>query len=577
MKDISQKILIIWSGGAGLRCAIELRESGQEDILIIWDRAFDDAHTTQARGGINAALHTLDPEDTETIHAVDTYREWQYLAHPDLVEQLAHDAPDAIQDLLRRGADFHREDDGRLTQRFFWAHSYRRTVFSGDETGKEMIRVMSARARELQIPYMEHTYIYELLVADNTIYGALAIDTHTWQKYRLLADTLVLATWWYSNVYRRSSSRNKENFGDGIAMAFRAGAKIWDIELIQFHPTGLLYPQEKFGELVTEAMRWEWAFLLNSDGERFMATYDPEKLELSTRDVVARANFQEIQEWRGTHRWWVFLDISHRSKEYILERLPKMHSMILKYNNVDISKEPVEVAPTTHYTMWGIWFDPETMKTSIWWLYAAGECTMWVHGANRLWGNSLMETMVFGKKVAKAILEREFISHQETSPPAPLLQGEGRWLPTISPDGIDAQQTMIDIRKSVWALAGIVRNEEELQTLYTQLQDIQHIYTSQGIQSTWSDVDDVVLNNRLWSVLELALLIGKWALERKESRGAHYRSDYLEMEDMYSKNYMHMYRQGRLESSRQEIPQPSAELQSWLEQFERTKNYGHSE
>ncbi len=584
MQHVQKQIVIVGSGWAWLRCAIHLREHWVQDILLVWDRAFDDAHTTQARGGINAALHTMDPEDTAMVHAVDTFREWVELAHPDLVEMLADHAPDAIGDLLRRWADFHREDDGRLTQRFFGAHSYRRTVFSWDETGKEMIRVMSARAKELGIPYLEHTYVCDLISDWKTVTWVHAIDRNTDEEVHIAAEHVVFAIWGYSNVYWRSSSRNKENFGDGLGMALRAGATLWDIELIQFHPTGMLYPESKYGELVTEAVRGEWWLLINAQWERFMQTYDPIKLELSTRDVVARANFMEIQAGRGSERGWVFLDISHKSKEYILERLPKMHSMILEYNNVDISQEPVEIAPTTHYTMGGIWFDAQTMETGIQNFWVAGECTMWVHGANRLGGNSLMETMVFGKKVAEAILMRQEnaeenkedskeeskeITHSDTSDARSSIVIWEWWL--------DLDETMEYVRKQVWELAGIVRVEDELLQLQDSLEQTRKAFLDKWITDQWSTYANTVWYNRLRSVIHLALLICKWALERKESRGAHYRSDYLDLDTSYAQNYLHQLIDGKIVSSWKKVPDMSERLAQWLEQFERTQNYGHSE
>ena len=568
----NHSVIIVWSWWAGLRCAIELREQGHEDILIVGDRAFIDPHTTQARGWINAALKTMDPEDSEIIHAVDTFREGQFIAHPQLVETLADNAPDAIEDLLRRGAEFHREDDGRLTQRFFWAHSYRRTVFAGDETGKEMVRVMTNRAKELGIPYLEGVYVYDLIKEEDRVVWICTIGIESDEKHQFFGDAVVLATWWYSNVYWRSSSRSRENFWDGIGLAYRAGATIGDIELIQFHPTGLLYPEEKFGELVTEAVRGEGGILRNSKGERFMDKYDPEKMELSTRDVVARANFHEIHEWRGTERGGVYLDISHRSKEYILERLPKMHSMILKYNNVDISQEPVEVAPTTHYTMWGIRFDPTTMKTSLPGLRAAWESTMWVHGANRLWGNSLMETMVFGKKVGAALVaELTDISSRTVT------EYEEWSIGTISSDGLDAPATLTQLRKKMDDLAGIVRMASELEELVAYIWDLQSKFDAIGIQSVWSEAETIMVYRRLQTVLQLWAQIAQWALERKESRGAHYRSDALDMNPQFDKNFLHQLKEGKNTTSRSAVPQPSSRLQEGLEHFERTKNYGHSE
>ncbi len=569
MQTIKTSVVIVGSWWAWLRCAIHLWENGFKDILIVWDRMFNDPHTTQARGWINAALHTMDAQDNPLIHAVDTFREWACLAHPDLVETLTTNAPSAIDDLERWGAEFHHEVDGRLTQRFFGAHSYRRTCFSWDQTGKEMIRVMSSRSRELEIPFLENLYVYKLLQENNSVKWVLWVKDD--EIYHIQAPLVVFATGWFSNTYFRSSSRSKENFGDGIGMALRAWAMIGDIELVQFHPTGLLRPEEKFGELVTEAVRGEGWILRNAKGERFMEKYDPVKLELSTRDVVARANFAEIHEGRGTPKGWVYLDISHRSKEYIMERLPKMYSMILEYNWVDLSKEPVEVAPTTHYTMGGIRFDAHTMKTNLQWFYVAGECTMGVHGANRLGGNSLMETMVFGKLVAEKILAAD------KTPKEYSLDESELHLEYIREGWIDAESTMQDVRKNVREYAWIVRVEHELVRLQVYLANIQKNIEQIGIAPKATKLDSFQAANRLMTVLELAQLICKGALERKESRWAHYRIDYPTMSSDYDKNYIHQMINGEIVSTRKDVPAPSERLQQGLEIFGRTKNYGHVE
>ena len=570
MKTYNPKVLIVWSGAAGLRTAIHLFENWFKDLLIVWDRKFDDAHTTQARGWINAAAGTLDPEDSPLIHAVDTFREGGELANPNLVEQLAGNANDAIDDLLRWGAHFHKEADGKTyTQRFFGAHSYRRTFFSGDQTGKEMIRVMSARAKELEIPFLEETYIYELLTQDNVTKWAMAINKEN-EHIQINADIVVFACGGFANVYFRSSSRNKENFWDAIGIAYRAGAMVGDIEMVQFHPTGLLYPEQKFGELVTEVVRGEGGKLYNAKGERFMWKYDADKLELSTRDVVARANFSEIHKWNGTAKWGVWLDISHKPKEYILQRLPKMYSMILKHNNVDISKEPVEIAPTTHYTMGGIWFDDTTLETTIENFYVAGECTMWVHGANRLWGNSLMETLVFGKQVAEKILSKiDTIDSKEASVqkiPADLCTG------TLEPTEI-----LTKIRKEVWEYAGIVRTEKELVELQGKLIQYRVDIESKWIKCSGDKYTNIMMSNRIHTVLDLAELICIGSLEREESRGAHYRTDFPELETSFSKNLMHTMVEGQRTTSWKKLAKISDTLQGWLDTFEEPNNYGHSE
>lgn len=570
MQSKKVSVVIVGAGAAGLRAAIHLWENGQKDILVVGDRKFDDAHTTQARGGINAALATLDKEDAPLIHAVDTFREGQYLANPNLVEKLTSDAPEAIADLVNWGADFHKEDDGQtLTQRFFGAHSYRRTCFSGDETGKEMIRVLTARARELEIPFLEHTYVYDILQDGDTVQGVSTINCEE-EVCHIIAGKTIFACGGFSNTFFRSSSRNKENFGDAIWLAYRAGAMIGDIEMVQFHPTGLLYPEKKFGELVTEAVRWEGGRLINAQGERFMEKYDPEKLELSTRDVVARANFAEIHEGRGTDKWGVWLDISHKPRDYILERLPKMHSMILKYNNVDIAEAPVEIAPTTHYTMGGIWFNPETYDTTLKNFYVAGECTMGVHGANRLGGNSLMETMVFWKAVASKLLQEEITIPKD-------VKIEDHATDIIKAGWLDADDTLEFIRKQVWEYAGIVRVESELVKLTQVLKSTHDEILEKWLESSGDRYTDIMMAGRIMTVIELAELICKWALERTESRGAHYRSDYPNMDRGFDKNYMHQIVNGEVVSSWKDVPSVSTRLQNGLDTFERTKNYGHSE
>lgn len=582
MKYYSPKVVIVWSGAAGLRSAIHMFENGFTDVLVVGDRKFDDAHTTQARGGINAAAGTLDKDDSPLIHAVDTFREWQFLANPYLVETLTRHSTDAIDDLIRWWANFHKEADGiTYTQRFFWAHSYRRTFFSGDETGKEMIRVMTQRARELEIPFLEDTYVHTLITDDWVAKWIEAINKAN-EDITVTADIVLFACWGYANVYFRSSSRNKENFWDAIGVAYRAGATIWDIEMVQFHPTWLLYPEEKFWELVTEAVRWEWWKLFNAQWERFMWKYDEKKWELSTRDVVARANFSEIHEGRGTEKWGIWLDISHKPKDYILERLPKMHSMILEYNSIDISENAVEIAPTTHYTMGGIWFDHDTYETSLKNFYVAWECSMWVHGANRLWGNSLMETLVFWKKVAEKILKDLQISTSTDSPrPKNISQLSKENLCTSSLKNctglLDPQNTLTQIRKLVWEYAGIVRNEKELQYLQEQLAVFRRDIASKWLKSCGNSYDDIVMHNRVETVLDLAELICFWALERTESRGAHYRSDYPNMSQDFHKNLIHTFKNNRLLSKWKEIPQASPGLQYWLDNFEEPNNYWHSE
>jgi succinate dehydrogenase / fumarate reductase, flavoprotein subunit len=391
-------VLVIGTGAAGLRAAIEVAERGVQ-VLCVGKRRRDDAHTVLASGGINAALATMDPEDSWEQHAADTLRESYWLADPRAVELLCREAPDAIEDLVRYGAQFAREDDGRLTQRYFGAHRWRRTCFAGDYTGREIQRTLVRRAAEVGVAIRDDVYVTRLLVHDGRVFGAYGFDVEDGSRWVIVADTVVLAAGGHTRIWRRSSSRRDENTGDAMRLAAGAGCRLRDMEFVQFHPTGMVFPEESAGTLVTEAVRGEGGILRNAAGERFMERYDPERLELSTRDRVALANYTEIAEGRGTEHGGVLLDISHLDRDLVLRRLPRMYRQFIDLAMLDITSTPMEVAPTAHYSMGGVWVDAETHVTDVEGLYAVGECATGVHGANRLGGNSLAECVVFGRSV----------------------------------------------------------------------------------------------------------------------------------------------------------------------------------
>ncbi|HAW96293.1 MAG TPA: succinate dehydrogenase, partial [Phycisphaerales bacterium] len=375
-------VLIIGSGGAGLSAAIAAHEAGAE-VVILGKRIRKDAHTALAAGGINAALGTVDPEDTWEQHFVDTYEEGYHLADPRTVELLVQEAPARIHELEEWGTPFARTKDGRLDQRFFGAHTYRRTCYAGDYTGRAILNTLTERVEQLDIPILDMQYVSRLLV-DNTggrreCFGAMAFDVVSGQRTAFLADSVVLAAGGHTRIWRISSSRRDENTGDSMRLALQAGCQLSDMELVQFHPTGMVFPEELAGTLVTEAVRGEGGHLLNTKGERYMARYDAQRMELSTRDRVALANYTEILEGRGTENNGVYLDISHRDKEYILEKLPRMYRQFMESQMLDISKHPMEVAPTAHYSMGGVVVEPDTHATRVHGLFAAGECTSGVH------------------------------------------------------------------------------------------------------------------------------------------------------------------------------------------------------
>src|ERR687891_2553152 len=404
-------VLVIGSGAAGWRAAIAATEAGVE-ARILAKRPQMDAHTVLASGGINAALGTRDPQDSWEQHFADTLREGYFLGDPRMVETLARESPAAVLELADWGCEFARTDDGRLEQRFFGAHRWRRTCFAGDYTGRAIQQTVARRGAELGIRVDEDQYVSRLLVADGTCFGALAFDLRTGERTVFLADAVILATGGHTRIWRRSSSRRDENYGDGLRLALDAGCRLMDMELVQFHPTGMVHPEEAAGTLVTEAVRGEGGRLLNALGERYMERYDPERLELSSRDRVALANYTEIVEGRGGPHGGVFLDISHRPKSYIAEKLPRMYRQFIEWQMLDISREPMEVAPTAHYSMGGIVVDPETHATDVRGLYAAGECVGGLHGANRLGGNSLGEALIAGRRAGEAAAA--FSSDRET-------------------------------------------------------------------------------------------------------------------------------------------------------------------
>ncbi|HSN96199.1 MAG TPA: FAD-binding protein, partial [Nitrososphaeraceae archaeon] len=424
--NYSCDVLIIGGGSAGLRAAIEAHDAGA-NVLIISRSKRGDPHTTLARGGINAALGTMDPEDNWMIHAADTLREGEFLADYERVEILCKNAPDAINELVNWGAKFHRENDGRLTQRFFGAHTYRRTVFYEDWTGQEIIRVLMEQINQRKINIIDSVYITKLLKSDDgditrerprqlsssatvtqeeqvvkeeeeqgTVKGAFGIDIEKKEFVTVECKSLILAAGGYTRVYAVSSSRTFENYGEGIALAYEVGVDLVDMEMVQFHPTGMVWPQKAEGTLATEAIRGEGGILLNSKGERFMKNYDPERMELGPRDVVARAAYNEIISGRGTEHGGVWLDVTHLRKEVIQERLTTMYKQFQELDGIDISKEKMEVGPTAHYSMGGVVVDINC-RTRIKGLFAVGEIISQIHGANRLGGNSLLDTVVFGK------------------------------------------------------------------------------------------------------------------------------------------------------------------------------------
>jgi succinate dehydrogenase / fumarate reductase, flavoprotein subunit len=561
----TSNVLVIGSGAAGLRAAIAAHEAGTE-VVIVGKRLKKDAHTVLAAGGINAALGTVDPEDSWQQHFADTLREGYFLSDPRVVEIMAREAPRAINELVDYGCPFARTEGGELDQRFFGAHRYRRTCYAGDYTGRAMLYALFDKIEELGIPVYGNRYVSRLLVHEGRCFGAFVFDLQSGERTAYLADAVVLAAGGHTRLWRRSSSRRDENTGDGMYLALEAGCRLSDMELVQFHPTGMVYPEEWAGTLVTEAVRGEGGRLYNKDGERYMQRYDPKRLELSTRDRVALANYREISEGRGTEHGDVLLDISHRPKKYILEKLPRMYRQFLETQMLDISREPMEVAPTSHYSMGGVVVEPETHATDVAGLYAAGEVTAGLHGANRLGGNSLSETVIFGRRAGEAAAA--FSRATEFQPRSrQKIQAASDEIHSYIKEGEEfARPLQRALRNAMWEGCGVVRAEEGLREALTKLDEIKKAAGDVDVRPDSEGYGDLAhaLDLRASLVTAEASLLG--ATQRRESRGAHQRSDHphldpsMKMNLVISKNP-----DGRLHVSREPVPPVPDYLRAWAE------------
>ncbi|MGG7466131.1 MULTISPECIES: L-aspartate oxidase [unclassified Plantibacter] len=556
-RRIATSVLVIGTGGSGLRAAIELAERGV-DVLAVGKRPKADAHTSLAAGGINAALATIDPEDTWQQHAADTLKESYLLANPETVQIVTEGAARGIEDLERYGMPFAREEDGRISQRFFGAHTFRRTAFAGDYTGLEIQRTLVNRATQLEIPILDTVYITRLLVKDNVIFGAYGFDVEDGTRYVIHADSVILAAGGHNRIWRRTSSRRDENTGDSFRLAVEAGGKIRDPELVQFHPSGIIEPENAAGTLISEAARGEGGILRNASGERFMARYDPERMELSTRDRVALAAYTEIKEGRGTPNGGVWLDVSHLPRETIMRRLPRVYQTMLELQMLDITTTPIEIAPTAHYSMGGVWVRPEDHSTGVDGLYAIGEASSGLHGANRLGGNSLIELLVFGRIVGEAAAA--YSEGLEAQPRSAAALAEARaeideLLASDGPENVRALQRAI--RNTMTEHAGVVRDEAGLLAGLAELDQIEARIADVGVHPDIAGYQDLAHAFDLKSAALAARATLEAAVERRETRGCHNRSDYPELDESLQVNLV-WSGPGRIE--RESIPEIPAEI-----------------
>nr|WP_049911893.1 FAD-dependent oxidoreductase [Halorubrum kocurii] len=582
-------VLVIGAGAAGARTAIELAERGVDDVLVLGKRGHGDAHTTWARGGINGALGTRDPEDTPAIHAADTLNEGHFLNDPAKVETVTEQMPERLRELDEWGMAYSRTEDGEIDQRFFGAQSFRRTAFAGDHTGESMLNALVDRAQELSVPYRENVMITKLVADGDAVYGAVGFDMDTGEFVLFNAGTVVLAAGGHAAIYNRHTSRDDENNGDGAALAYDAGASLMDMEFMQFHPTGMAVDESDpewepwSGRLVTEAVRGEGGRLFNAEapasgasggsgeegspgGERFMERYSPDQMELDARDVVARAIAQEVAEGRGTENGGVYLDISHRDADFIRERLPRMYERFHDLG-VDMAEEPVEVAPTSHYGMGGVAVDDHG-ETDVDGLFAVGETMAGVHGANRLGGNSLAETVAYGVVAGERVADRvdgpgEIPDALREGLVGPHFRDLRAMANNDGDEDVDA--VLADLRELMWDHAGILRDEPSLREGLDRLQAVRERAADMRVGPVTSESFELAVDVGFTLVAAEAVLRG--ALEREESRGAHYRTDYPDVNPDWRRNvYLDAADVGGMTLRTEPVDEPSEAVQAALDE-----------
>ena len=532
IKTISSDVLIIGSGGAGSRAAIEVDDAGLKPLIVSKGLSFRSGCTGMAEGGYNAVFKTVDKDDSIEAHMHDTLKGGSYLNDEKLVEILVNESPKRLIDLENYGALFDRQESGEIDQRPFGGQSFRRTCYQGDRTGAELLNALKEEIIRRDIECIEEVMITSLVCEGTQVIGACGFDLKDSSLIYFQAKSTILASGGAGQFYPVTSNTFQKN-GDGYAIAFRAGANLIDMEQIQFHPTGMVKPKTKRGILVTEAVRAEGGILLNKDGERFMSKYAPEKMELATRDVVARSIYQEIIEGKGTDDGGVYLDISHLDDDYIDE---KLETMVLQFENVgvDIKHEPIEVAPTAHHFMGGLKINTDA-STSLENLFGAGEVCGGVHGANRLGGNALADTQVFGKiageSASKAAKQTDLKTNEE------MVENEASRIEGIIKKGtIKPQDFKNRIKNLMWEKVAIVREEKTLNEALGELLEMQKELDSLDVSEKKQYNTELVTALEVINMVEICILTVKSAILRRESRGAHFRSDFPESLDEWKKS-----------------------------------------
>ncbi len=559
-------VLIIGAGGAGLRAAIAALAEGVS-VAVVCKSLLGKAHTVMAEGGIAASMGNVDKADNWRTHFRDTMRGGKFLNNWRMAQIHAQESSDGVRELEQWGALFDRTPSGEIMQRAFGGHTFKRLCHVGDRTGLEMIRTLQDRGVHLGIDvYMECT-ITHLLKDGDRVAGAFGYWRESGRFIVFKAKSVVIASGGIGKAWRITSN-SWEYTGDGMALAYDAGAELMDMEFVQFHPTGMVWPPGVQGILVTEAVRGEGGVLRNRDGERFMERYDPEKMELSTRDVVARAIYTEAKEGRGTEHGGAFLDISHKPADYVKRKLPSMYHQFRELADVDITKEPMEVGPTCHYMMGGIRVQAESAQATVPGLFAAGEAAAGLHGANRLGGNSLSDLLVFGRRAGLAaalyakeagpsVIDESQVEAAAKEALAPFVRLEGK-----SPYDVHR-----DLQEVMQNYVGIFRNEEELTKGLGEIRRLKVEMGSVRVEGSRLFNPGWHLAQDMKSMLTVSEAVAMSALERKESRGAHSRIDFPKYDEAWGNRNNIVVREGdEMKLKQREIPEMPDDLKQILEE-----------
>ncbi|MDQ3238882.1 MAG: FAD-dependent oxidoreductase [Actinomycetota bacterium] len=562
-------VLIIGAGGAGLRAAVAATERGLS-VGIVSKSLLGKAHTVMAEGGIAASVGNVDPEDSWRQHFMDTLKSGKFLNNWQMAEIFAKEAPDRVYELEQWGALFNRTPEGKISQRPFGGHTYRRLCHVGDRTGLELIRTMQEKVLATEADIYMETTVTKLLKKEDRVVGAVGYTRESGKFIHFKAKAVIMATGGWGRIFKVTSN-SWEGTGDGVVLGYDAGAEIVDMEMMQFHPTGMVWPPGVRGLLVTEGVRGEGGLLRNSEGARYMENYDKEKMELSTRDVVARANYTEVQEGRGSEHGGVYLDITHLGYEGIMKKLPTMYEQFKNLADIDISREPMEVFPTVHYTMGGIKVDPETCATNVPGLYAAGEVAGGLHGANRLGGNSLSDLLVFGRRAGEGAAAFVGESVHSADIEGDAVRTEiGRVLEPLEKGGEGESPYLMqqELQVAMMEHANLMRDGDSLKeglgkilALKDRLPNVR-VGGSRLFNPGWHTAQDIRY------LIQISEIILRTALERKERRGAQWRLDFDGPDEELGRINFIVTKNGQGEAGieRREIPPMPEHLSSLFEE-----------